>query len=107
MGLATNNGLPLFNNTPSEQHREFWNHIEAIATQVDQGILPDPPSLFRDPSERPRGAQIKVLLKTVTRITLVGIIFDNGTPGIYDFCSDRYIKREDWDGIAGWMPLPE
>ena len=56
---------------------------------------------------RPDGRNQKILLRTETGIVLVGIVFENGTPGIYDFCKDRYVQREDWHGIAGWMPLPE
>jgi hypothetical protein len=48
-----------------------------------------------------------VLLKTATGIVLTGIIFEDGTPGIYDFCCDRYIQRESWFGLAGWMHLPQ
>lgn len=62
---------------------------------------------FRPVADVPTGRQIKVLVKTITKIVFVGIIFEDGTLGIYDFCKGRYIKREDWFGIAGWMQLPE
>ena len=103
MGFA----LPAVNSGSSQVGREFWDHIEAVAEQARKGISSGLPSFFRDPAEAPRGRQAKVLLKTATRIVLVGIIFEDGHPGIYDFCSDRYIHRDDWHGISGWMPLPE
>lgn len=63
---------------------------------------------FRPVSTIPlNGLRTKVLLKTSSSHVLVGVIFENGTPGIYDFCKDRYVQREDWHGITGWMPLPE
>lgn len=81
---------------------EPWIHAEAADEQVRSVT-----SLFRDPTSAPEVLPTKVLLKTETRIVLVGIIFEDGAPGIYDFCSDRYIRRDDWHGIVGWMPLPE
>lgn len=99
--------MPAIEDKTTEASREFWNHVVVIAKQAREGMLPQLPSLFLEPAEAPQGQQIKVLLKTGTRIVLVGVIFENGTPGIYDFCTNRYIQRDDWDGIIGWMPLPE
>lgn len=99
--------MPVIEDKTTEASREFWNHAVVVAEQVRKGVLPELPSLFLEPAEAPQGQQIKVLLKTSTRIVLVGIVFENGTPGIYDFGTNRYIQRDDWDGIVGWMPVPE
>lgn len=86
----------------SETARKSLTQAGAIAEQACSTT-----SLFRDPTDAPEKLPVKVLLKTETRVVLVGIIFADGTPGIYDFCGDRYIRRDDWHGIDGWMPLPE
>jgi hypothetical protein len=62
---------------------------------------------FHPITDIPTGVQTKVLLKTLAGIVLVGILFEDGTPGIYDFCCDRYIARDDWNGFAGWMAIPD
>jgi hypothetical protein len=62
---------------------------------------------FRPVEEAPRGVQTKVLLKTRAGLVWTGIIFDDGLPGIYDFCCDRYIRRDSWFGLVGWMRIPE
>jgi hypothetical protein len=99
--------LPIMKSKTTEASREFWDFITLIAERVRKGVMYEPRSFFLEPAEAPHGQQTKVLLKTATGIVLVGIILEDGTPGIYDFCTDRYIQRDDWGGIVGWMPLPE
>jgi hypothetical protein len=64
-------------------------------------------TLYRPIAEVPLDKQTKALFKTAAGIVLLGIIFEDGMPGIYDFCCDRYILRDDWFGIVGWMSIPE
>ncbi len=81
---------------------------DTLSIVKNKGKMPGQhPSLFQEPSVAPQGKETKVLLKTETNVVLVGVIFEDGAPGIYDFCKDRYVQRDDWHGIVGWMPLPE
>lgn len=62
---------------------------------------------WRTPEEAPKLTQTKVLLKISSGFVLAGIIFEEGTPGLYDLSSDRYMERSTWTNIRGWLPISE
>ncbi len=64
-------------------------------------------SLFLPISEAPLGTNQRILIKTVSNHVFVAKIDADGNPRIYDFCSYRYVLRDDWEGIIGWMPIPD
>jgi hypothetical protein len=64
------------------------------------------PTQFKPMDTVPSGEQTKVLLKTMSNIILLGLIFEDGSVGVYAYPADRYYVR-DARFFKGWMPLPQ
>lgn len=62
--------------------------------------------VLHEPRDLPDLLPVRALFLLNNGIFLTGMIVRDGTPRIYDFGRDRYVLRDNWDGIAYWMLLP-